>query len=110
MRAPPGRRYVAQVLARSPHPEKCGRYAPSLDRRAAAAAAATGAVAVALFGSCPTFYAAENGAFVLEAEKFSYSISPLFESRDVDLLGARPNERGELTLEVRNAALEIDAR
>lgn len=43
----------------------------------------------ALFGSCPTFHAYSAGRFALEAEGFSYSIAPLFESRDVDALRVR---------------------
>ncbi|MDQ3697797.1 MAG: hypothetical protein M3373_07205 [Gemmatimonadota bacterium] len=62
--------------------------------------------AVAMFGSCPTFYSDSSGKFVLEAEGFSYSIAPLFEQRDVDRLrtGAAPD--GTVHLEVRNEALE----
>lgn len=59
------------------------------------------------FGSCPTFYAIEDsGAYVLESEGFSYSIVPLFEARDVDRLGARPNSQHVVRLELRNEALE----
>jgi hypothetical protein len=58
------------------------------------------------FGSCPTFYYDSAGTPVLEAEGFSYSIAPLFESRDVDRLRARPRPDGRLSLEVRNEAFE----
>jgi hypothetical protein len=58
------------------------------------------------FGSCPTFYAIEDSAYVLESEGFSYSIVPLFEARDVDRLGARADSMGVLRLELRNEALE----
>jgi hypothetical protein len=58
------------------------------------------------FGSCPTFYADSAGTPVLEAEGFSYSIAPLFESRDVDRLRARPDPDDTLRLEVRNEAFE----
>lgn len=58
------------------------------------------------FGSCPTYYADSAGVPVLEAEGFSYSIAPLFESRDVDRLRARPGPDGTFRLEVRNEALE----
>jgi hypothetical protein len=58
------------------------------------------------FGSCPTIYTYENGQEVLEAEAFSYSIAPLLEARDVDRLGARPDDDGVIRLEVRNEALE----
>jgi hypothetical protein len=58
------------------------------------------------FGSCPTIYHDSLGTPVLEAEAFSYSISPLFEARDVDRLRARPDANGVLRLEVWNEALE----
>jgi hypothetical protein len=66
----------------------------------------TGALMVAIFGSCPTIYADSAGTLVLEAESFSYSIAPLFETRDVDRLGVRPQPDGEVWLEIRNEALE----
>ncbi len=72
----------------------------------AAGGLGTAALAVAVFGSCPTFYAAEGSDFVLEAEGFSYSISPLMETRAVDVLGLRANGAGDVLLEVRNEALE----
>ncbi len=78
---------------------------------AGSAAAGTGALiggivlAKALFGSCPTTYAFENGDYVLEAESFSYSIAPSFEARDVDRLGVQP-VGDEVRLELRNEALE----
>ena len=58
------------------------------------------------FGSCPTYYSDSAGTPVLEAEGFSYSVAPLFESRDVDRLRGRPDERGVFRLEVRNEAFE----
>jgi hypothetical protein len=58
------------------------------------------------FGSCPTYYSDSAGTPVLEAEGFSYSIAPLFESRDVDRLRAQPRGDGTLHLEVRNEAFE----
>jgi hypothetical protein len=69
-------------------------------------ALAASTAAVAIFGSCPTFYTEEGGGWVLEAEGFSYSIAPLLESRDLDRLGARPSSDGRFVLEVRNEALE----
>lgn len=74
----------------------------------AGGALGTAGLAVAIFGSCPTFYAAEQpgGPYSLEAEVFSYSIAPLFESRDVDGLRAKPGPDGRLVLEGRNEALE----
>lgn len=41
------------------------------------------ALAVAIFGSCPTVYAATDFLMVLESELFSNSISPIIEKRDV---------------------------
>lgn len=60
----------------------------------------------ALFGSCPTIYSDSAGTPVLEAEGFSYSISPLLERRDIHRLRAEPDSHGVLTLDVRNEALE----
>lgn len=58
------------------------------------------------FGSCPTFYSDSAGTLALEAEGFSYSISPLLEARDVDRLRVQPDSAGIVRLEVRNEALE----
>jgi hypothetical protein len=66
--------------------------------------AVTGALAIAIFGSCPTVYS-DDGA-VEEAELFSNSIAPLFEARDVDRLRAQPDPNGILRLELRNEAME----
>lgn len=76
-----------------------------------AAATALGAVAlaglaVAVFGSCPTVYADTPRGQVLEAEGFSYAISPLMEHRDLDALRLQPDASGVLRLELRNEALE----
>jgi hypothetical protein len=60
----------------------------------------------AIFGSCPTFYSDGDDGWTLESEGFSYSIAPLFESRDVDRLSVLPDAAGRLELEVRNEALE----
>jgi hypothetical protein len=66
------------------------------------------ALAIAIFGSCPTVYAFDDttAQWVLEAESFSYSIAPRFAMRDVDPLGVQPDADGRLTLEIRNEALE----
>jgi hypothetical protein len=69
-------------------------------------AAATVALLKAIFGSCPTIYTDSAGAPRLEAESFSYSITPMLEKRDVDRLSAQPDATGMLTLEVRNEAME----
>lgn len=58
------------------------------------------------FGSCPTVYTYDEEGERLEAETFSFSITPLTEARDVDRLGVRPREDGVVELEVRNEALE----
>jgi len=70
------------------------------------AVGAAGLLAVALFGSCPTIYSDSAGTAALEAEGFSYSISPLLERRDLHRLRAQPDAGGMLSLEVRNEALE----
>jgi hypothetical protein len=69
-------------------------------------AAATVALLKAIFGSCPTIYSDSAGVPRLEAESFSYSITPMLEKRDVDRLSAQPDASGMLTLEVRNEAME----
>ena len=76
-----------------------------------AAATAVGFIAlvglsVAIFGSCPTVYADTPNGLVLEAEGFSYAISPLMEHRDLDALRLRPGPDGVIRLELRNEALE----
>lgn len=63
-------------------------------------------LAVAIFGSCPTFYADSAGTAVLQAEAFSYAIAPMFEHRDIDRLRLSPGADGIIRLEVRNEALE----
>lgn len=59
-----------------------------------------------IFGSCPTTYSLEDGEPVLEAESFSYSIAPGFETRDVDRLGIMSAGKNTVNLEIRNEALE----
>lgn len=71
----------------------------------AASTVGAAALAVAIFGSCPTVYSDSAGVPALEAESFSYSIAPLFEVRDVDRLRVRASQ-GIVTLEIRNEALE----
>lgn len=66
----------------------------------------TGALLKAIFGSCPTIYSDSAGVPALEAEGFSYSISPLLERRDLHRLRAQPIADGTLSLDVRNEALE----
>ncbi len=67
---------------------------------------ASAALAVAIFGSCPTVYSDAGRGARLEAELFSYSIVPLFEARDLDRLSLRESADGTLRLEVRDEALE----
>lgn len=64
------------------------------------------ALAVAIFGSCPTVYSMDERGPILEAELFSYSIAPSFQSRDVDRLGLTTAPGGRIDLEVRNEMLE----
>ena len=73
---------------------------------AGASGLAIAGLAVAIFGSCPTFYATTADGFTLEAETFSYSISPLLEARDVDVLRSTQAKDGWIELELRNEALE----
>jgi len=73
---------------------------------AAASAVGAAALAVAIFGSCPTVYSSGAEGTVLEAETFSHSIAPLLESRDLDRLHARADPSGTVRLQVRNEALE----
>lgn len=58
------------------------------------------------FGSCPTVYTYDDAGEWLQAEAFSFSISPLLEARDVDRLAVRPDADGRVELEIRNEALE----
>lgn len=67
---------------------------------------ATALAAVALLGSCPTFYADSAGTELLQAEGFSYAIAPLFEQRDVDQLRLTPTADGRIVLNVRNEMME----
>lgn len=64
------------------------------------------ALAVAIFGSCPTVYSNGPDGPVLEAESFPNSIVSLFELRDVDPLRVQAGPDGVVALEVRNEALE----
>lgn len=72
----------------------------------AAATAVTALAALAIFGSCPTVYADTGNGPVLQAEGFSYALSPLMEHRDLDPLTVRPDADGTIRLELRNEALE----
>lgn len=68
-------------------------------------AVAIPALAVAIFGSCPTVYSDGPDGPVLEAESFPNSIVSLFEQRDVDPLRVQ-DTNGIVKLEIRNEALE----
>lgn len=72
---------------------------------AAALVAGGVALAVAIFGSCPTIYADVAGEAVLQMEAFSFSIAPMFESRDLERLHTEPDSEGFVRLELRNEAL-----
>src|SRR5213080_1814746 len=58
--------------------------------------------------NCPIVYADSAGTWALQAEGFSYTLGPAFETRDVDRLGIRPDWDGRIKLEVRNEALETE--
>lgn len=79
---------------------------------AATAASSTGiifgvtAALFLLFGSCPTVYSFDDNGAALEAELFSYSITPSFQSRDIDRLDITSINNGIFELEVRNEMLE----
>lgn len=66
----------------------------------------TALLAIAIFGSCPTIYADTGSAAVLQAEGFSYAISPIFRQRDIDPLTVARTAEGTVRLELRNEALE----
>jgi len=60
----------------------------------------------ACFGSCPTFYVYDENDSNLVAEGFSSSILPSLEATDVDMLYHVKNRTGEISIEMRNEALE----
>lgn len=60
----------------------------------------------ACFGSCPTFYVEENNKKYLRAEGFSSSISPSLENADLDQLNIESCGEKEISIEMRNEALE----
>lgn len=66
------------------------------------------AAAVAIFGSCPTFYAWSDSLqqWTIQAEAFSTSVGPAFEGRDVDRVAAYADGDGVVILEGRNEAAE----
>jgi hypothetical protein len=72
----------------------------------AVAVVGASALAVAIFGSCPTFYASAEQGGALQAEAFSYSIAENLETEDVDRLFLQPDADGVVRLELRNEALE----
>lgn len=73
---------------------------------AVASTLALAAAAIIIFGSCPTVYADSAGTPTLQAESFSYSISPLLAKRDVDRMTVQAAADGVVRLTVRNEALE----
>jgi hypothetical protein len=74
----------------------------------AAATVGTAALAVAIFGSCPTFYTWSDSLkqWTIQAEAFSTSVGPAFETRDVDRVVAHANADGVVLIEGRNEAAE----
>jgi hypothetical protein len=74
-----------------------------------AAAGLGGALlAVAIFGSCPTFYTWSDSLqqWTIQAEAFSTSVGPAFETRDVDRVVAHADADGVVLVEGRNEAAE----
>ncbi len=60
----------------------------------------------ACFGCCPTVYAKNNDAWEFQAELFSYSISRLLESEDLDKIAEHVSSGSRFTMRVANEALE----
>lgn len=92
-----------EVYERRVNPLRTLVYAPTT---LVASVLGTVAVAVLIFGSCPTIYADSAGVQTLQAESFSYSIAPLLAKRDVDRMNVKPDSTGVIRLAVRNEALE----
>ena len=61
---------------------------------------------VVIFGSCPTIYSPQIDKDILEAECFSYSISPRYEVWDLDKLDHPAIKDNKITLKIANEALE----
>jgi len=60
----------------------------------------------ACFGSCPTFYVADEDSLRPQAEGFSASIAPSLEAKDIDALFNVNSSDEEIKIEMRNEALE----
>jgi hypothetical protein len=60
----------------------------------------------ACFGSCPTVYTSDGENWNYEAELFSYSVSTLLESRDLDRIAQPVPSDGRLNVRIANEALE----
>ncbi len=60
----------------------------------------------ACFGSCPTFYVTDEGSDRPQAEGFSSSIAPSLEARDIDALFMTHPSQKELSVVMKNEALE----
>ena len=60
----------------------------------------------AFFGSCPTVYSFDGEKYTLEAECFSYSVSPSIETDDLDRIDHGKVINGDFVLNIRNEALE----
>jgi hypothetical protein len=72
----------------------------------AAGVVGTAGMMVVIFGSCPTVYSGVGHDALLEGESFSYSIAPLLEARDVDVVRHAVIVDGRVEFEIRNEALE----
>jgi hypothetical protein len=62
--------------------------------------------AIAIFGSCPTYYSLNSNEEILEAEGFSYSISKKFELEDLDKMKSAEVHNGLIKMKLKNEALE----
>jgi len=60
----------------------------------------------ACFGSCPTFYVSDGEGAAIQAERFSSSVAPSLEARDVDSLYRVHPVGRDLTVTMKNEALE----
>lgn len=63
----------------------------------------------ACFGSCPTFYLTDSDSLKPAAEGFSASIAPSLEAADIDKLWGDFSGRSELSLVMKNEAIETHA-
>jgi hypothetical protein len=60
----------------------------------------------AMFGSCPTIYSYDGKKYSLQAECFSYSVSPMTENSDLDRIDNGSSYNNRYRLKITNEALE----